>query len=133
MIERYVDLASYYHWKNIFAIGNFEMFITRLGMAAEKDFIHERLKKGKTATGLFTTDDEYSQDFAQVGQKELRTSVINTDVDMGEKWINVLPDIDTTAFFQADDLGLKMTLVKSKDISDAQTALFQNLWKQSRK
>lgn len=103
LIERYLDLASYYHWDRILAIGDFEMFMDGIGLGIEESFVKSRLKTGKHATGIFTTNDIYSQEFVRTSRENLRKTTINTTLDMKGHWINIFPEIETTAFFQNDE------------------------------
>lgn len=118
-------------WDTVLAYGNFDMFCENLGFEHEREFIKNRVKKGKKGKGIFASDGAYTRDVTGRDRNELRKSVIVDDPSMQNTWLYTYDKSNVTNIWTKDEKGnFSCTRIKNKAISDFHKSVFDKLWKE---
>ncbi|MDP3975368.1 MAG: hypothetical protein Q8P95_00450 [bacterium] len=101
-------------WERVYCWGDYESFIENLGFEVERDWIQERIKKGKKASVLATQDGQYAQEIFRKSKQELRDCLIKPS-DFSQLFIMSFPESKTTVMGNKNG---ELTFVLSSEISD---------------
>ena len=125
--EMFYDM-HYYDWNHIFGGGDLDSYLGILGMDFEKKWLDIRVKKGKTAEAIFTTNGEITKEFIKNDKNELRVSKF-IDSNIRNRWFTFFPEANTTLVFRADDtdnqINWNILKIESKEITDNYLKFFQ--------
>ena len=82
-------------WVQVYCFGDYESFIDMMGIDAERDWIRERIKRGKKAQVLATQDGQWAQEIDKHSRQELRDCLIDPS-DFSDLFIMTFPESQTT-------------------------------------
>lgn len=130
LIQNLYDILDE-EWDTLFAYGNFDMFCENLDFEHEREFIKNRIKKGKKGIGIFSSDGAYTKDVTGRDKNELRKSVIIKDPSMLNTWCYTYDKSNVTNIWSKDEKGnFTCTRVRNKAVADFNKSVFGKLWKE---
>jgi hypothetical protein len=118
-------------WDTVFAYGDFEMFCEEFGFEHEKNFICNRIKKGKKGKGIFNSNGMYTKDVTSRDKNELRESLIVEENSLKNTWVYTYDKSKTTSIWTKDDQdNFQGIIIRNKAVSDLHKKLFESMWLQ---
>lgn len=100
-------------WERVYCFGDYESFISAIGVDTENEWIKERIKKMRKASVIATKDGQWARHIKTMGKKELRDCLIEPK-DFSDLFIMSFPDIDTTVMGNVDG---EITFIHSASIA----------------
>jgi sugar-specific transcriptional regulator TrmB len=111
----------------IWCIGSFEAVVSFFGWEMEKEFIKNRIKKGKFADAVIFDNSKYSYDIARCDKLEKRETRIvphnNYPLQFSYLFNNTILD-----FYKNAENKVKVLKTENPDIAKARLIQYQQLW-----
>lgn len=109
-------------WETVLCFGDYESFIAMFGLDVEREWIQERIKRGKRASVLATQDGEFARDIDKLSHNELRNCLINP-TEFSDLFIMTFPEVHTTVI--AKKTG-EITFVHSTNVAMSYSRVVTN-------
>lgn len=128
--QNYYDILDE-DWETVFAYGDFDMFCEEFGFDDEKKFIANRVKKGRKAKAMCSSNGAFTQDVMSRNENELRKLFCIEDESLKNTWIYMYDKSNMTSIWTKDENNnFQGVLIKNKTVADLHKNLFEKRWKE---